>query len=192
MRYSDHILILKIRSGKRREETEALCQIREQSFEMICGWICRNNGTRTDAEGVFQEVSINLVQKIRSGKYQHKAALRTYNFSVAQRNWLKKLRKKGHHNISLEDYTNTFESPINIEEDLMIKERNTMVRRYLNMLSGREQEILKLYYFERKKMSEIAEIMRFKSEQVAKNTKCKAMKKLRELMCKRTDILYLY
>ncbi len=180
MRYSDHILILKIRSGKSQEANEALRQIREQSFDMICKWICRNSGSHADAQDIFQDVCINLVQNIRNNKYQHNAKLTTYNFRVAQNLWYKKLRKSGR-NVPIDTFADVFESPINIEEDFIIKERNEILRKYLGRLSPREQEILQLHCFERKKMSEIAIIMGFKSQQTAKNFKCKAMKKLKEL-----------
>ena len=181
MRYSDHILILKIRCGKPQEADAALRQIRKQSFDMICAWICRNNGRRADAQDIFQDVCINLVQNIRNNKYQHKAKLTTYNFKVAQNLWFKKLRKSGR-NIPIDTFSDVFESPINIEEDLIVKERNEILHKYLGRLSQREQEILKLHCFERQKMSKIATIMGFKSEQTAKNFKCKAMKKLKKLV----------
>lgn len=181
MRHSDHILILKIRCGKPREANEALRQIREQSFDMICAWICRNNGRRADAQDIFQDVCINLVENIRNNKYQHKAKLTTYNFRVAQNLWFKKLRKSGR-NVPIDTFADVFESSINIEEDFIIKERNAILRKYLGRLSSREQEILQLHCFERQKMSKIATIMGFKSEQTAKNFKCKAMKKLKELV----------
>lgn len=188
MHYSDHILILKIGSGKRREENAALRQIREQSFEMICIWICRNNGERVDAEDIFQEVCINLVEKIRHNKYEHRAKLTTYNFKVAQNLWYKKLRKLGHASLDL-PYHN-LESDINMEQDLIINNCNTTLYGYINQLPKNERAVIRLYYFEGKKMAEIAPILGFKSAQVAKNVKCKAVKKLSVLMKGLNDMLY--
>ena len=190
MRYSDHILILKIRSGKRREENEALRQIREDSFDMIAKWICLNNGTRSDAKDIFQEVCINLVEKIRNNKYQHKAKLTTYNFTVAKNLWYKKLRSRKP-GIDLDPFDHSIKSQIDIEYELMLSDCNTTLYKYIKQLSQREQDVIRLYYFEGKRMAEIADIVGFKSEQVAKNEKCKAMKKLTKWMNGLKDTLYI-
>lgn len=182
MHYPDNMIILKLRSRNLREEREALLQIREQSFEMISVWICKNQGRRADAKDIYQEVITNLVQKIRNGKFVQTAALRTYNFSVAKNLWYKELRKKTR-NTSLDALNQTFECSTNIEQDIIRRERETRIHGYLDRLSPKEGNVLRLYYFERKKMSEIAVILGLKNDQIAKNLKCKAMKKLRELMC---------
>ena len=182
MQYPDDMIILKLRSGNLSEEREALFQIREQSFEMICTLVCNNQGRRADAKDIYQEVITNLVQKIRSGEFAQKASLKTYNFSVARNLWFKELRKKKRQR-PLESFDYTITCTTNIEQDVIRKERAAMIHRHLDRLPQREREVLRLYYFERKKMSEIAALMGFKSEQVAKNTKCKAMKKLKVLMC---------
>lgn len=181
MQYSDDMIILKLRSGNLREEREALFQIREQSFEMICAWVCNNQGRRADAKDIYQEVITNLVQKIRSGKFAQKASLKTYNFSVARNLWFKELRKKKRQS-PLDTFGDTFICTTNIEQDVIRRERDAKVHRHLDRLPQREREVLRLYYFERKKMSEIATLMGFKSEQVAKNIKCKAMKRMKGLM----------
>ncbi len=182
MQYSDDMIILKLRSGNLQEERKALLQIREQSFEMICALVCNNHGRRADAKDIYQEVITNLVQKIRSGKFVQKASLKTYNFSVARNLWFKELRKKKRQR-PLESFDDTIICTTNIEQDIIRQERAAMIHQHLDKLPQRESEILRLYYFERKKMSEIADLMGFKSEQVAKNVKCKAMKKLKVLMC---------
>lgn len=182
MHYPDDMIVLKLLSGNLREERESLLQIREQSFEMICVWVCKNQGRRADAKDIYQEVITNLVQKIRNGKFVQTAALKTYNFSVAKNLWYKELRKKTR-NTSLDDLNQTFECSTNIEQDIIRREREAKIHRYLDRLPQKQSNVLRLYYFERKKMSEIAMILGFKNEQVAKNLKCKAMKKLKELMC---------
>ncbi len=181
MQHPDDMIIFKLRSGNLREEREALFQIREQSFEMICAWICSNQGRRADAKDIYQEVITNLVQKIRSGEFVQKASLKTYNFSVARNLWLKELRKKTRHT-PLDTFGDTFVCTTNLEQNIIRQERQARVHRHLDRLPQREREVLRLYYFERKKMSEIAALMGFKSEQVAKNIKCKAMKRLKVLM----------
>jgi len=182
MYQSDDMIILKLRSGVARDESEALSQIRQQSFGMIRQLICSNQGNLADAEDIYQEVIVNLVQKIRADKFVRTAALKTYNYSVARRLWLKQLRKKGR-NTELGNLKDTLQCPNDIEQNMILQERNTALYQYIDQLPDREQNVLRLYYFERKKMSEIANELSLGSEQVAKNIKCQAMKKLKKLMC---------
>jgi len=158
MYYPDDMIILKLRSGNLREEREALLQIREQSFEMICIWVCKNQGRRADAKDIYQEVITNLVQKVRTGKFVQTAALKTYNFRVAKNLWYKELRKKPR-NTPLDTLNQTFECSTNIEQDIIRREREATIHRYLDRLSQKENNVLRL------------------------NLKCKAMKKLKKLMC---------
>mgnify|MGYP000082089770 FL=1 len=182
MHYPDNVIISKLCSEALPEEREALLQIREQSFEMICIWVCKNQGKCADAKDIYQEVITNLVQKIRSGKFVQSATLKTYNFSVARNLWYKELRKRKR-NTPLDTLNQTFECSTNIEQDVIRREREASIHKHLDRLPQKQANVLRLYYFDRKKMSEIASILGFKNEQVAKNLKCKAMKKLKELMC---------
>jgi len=49
----------------------------------------------------------------------------------------------------------------------------------LESLGGNCKRILVLYYFDRLKMKEIAEVMNFANDQVAKNKKSSCLKKLK-------------
>ncbi len=177
---SDNIILLKLRSGVKRDEREALDQIRQQCFGMIRQLICSNQGSLVDAEDIYQEMIINLVQKVRKNDFVLTCTIRTYNYEVARRLWLKQLRKKGRNKTDLDHLQNTLQCPDDIEKNMMRQERYQALHRHIDRLPEREREVLKLYYFERKKMSEIALELNLGSEQVAKNIKCKAMKKLKE------------
>jgi len=182
MKYTDDIIILKLRSGNHKDEEQALRQIRKECYDMIRRLVCSNQGREADAKDIYQEVITNLVQKIRNGKFVQTAALKTYNFRVAKNLWYKELRKKPR-NTPLDTLNQTFECSTNIEQDIIRREREATIHLYLDRLSQKENNVLRLYYFERKKMAEIATILGLKNEQVAKNLKCKAMKKLKKLMC---------
>jgi len=182
MNYSDDIIILKLRYGNQKDEEQALGQIWKQCYGMVRRLVCSNQGREADAKDIYQEVITNLVQKIRSGEFVRTASLKTYNGSVARNLWLKQLRKNTR-NTQLGNLKDTLECTTNIEQNIIRKERYEGLHKQISKLPEREREVLKLYYFERKKMSEIANLLELGSEQVAKNIKCKAMKKLKEYMC---------
>jgi len=182
MIYTDDIIVLKLLSNNERDESEALKQLRGQCYGAIHRLVCNNQGREVDAEDIYQEVITNLVQKIRSGRFQQTASLKTYNCSVARNLWLKELRKKKR-KTELEHLENTLECTTDIEQNMIRQERYAALHRQIDKLPEKERKVLRLFYFERKRMSEIATILSLGSEQVAKNIKCKAMKLLKASMC---------
>lgn len=61
-------------------------------------------------------------------------------------------------------------------------EHRELVAKLVASLGEQCQQILRLYYFERRSMQEVAEITGFKDEQKARNKKYKCMKALKDLI----------
>ena len=178
MTYSDQDIIQKIRSGNPREERDALQCMRRQCFPLIWQYVCKKGGSFQDGQDIYAEVEANLLKKTRTSDFKLTCALKTYNFSVAQNLWNKRLRKKSR--ISrIGDWAKLMPANLNIENDLIKRELYKRLNEAVDTLPDREKQVLRLFYFEGKKMTEIAGTLGLGSEQVAKNLKCKAMKKLK-------------
>ncbi len=172
-------IIQQLSSRNSGQESDALQVLRRQCFAPIIQQICSNNGTVQDAKDIYQDVIINLVEKIRTGNFILTGTLRAYNCEVARRLWLKRLRKTGR--ISrLKDCTQQFQDESDTLQSILTQEQNKALHLQIDALLGKEKQVLRLFYFEKKKMTEIAQIMNLGSPQVAKNLKCKAMKKLKD------------
>src|SRR6187402_841253 len=78
--------------GLKNQKEEAYSALYDQFFPSVKYYILRNSGNQQDAEDIFQETSIVLLQKIRSEELELTASLKTYFYSISRNLWLKKLR----------------------------------------------------------------------------------------------------
>lgn len=179
MTYTDQDIIQKVRSGNPKKERVALQYVRAQCFSLIWQHVFKNGGSFQDGQDIYAEVETNLLKKARTPDFKLTCALKTYNFKVAKNLWLKRLRKTSR--ISrIGEWTKLLPANLNIENELIKRELYKRLNEAIDRLPPKEGQVLRLYYFEEKKMTKIAEILGLGSEQVAKNLKCKAMKKLKD------------
>ena len=144
--------------------------------------VLKNNGDQQDAEDIFQDGIIVLYNQAKKPNFELNCAVKTYLYSICRNLWLKKLRKFNR----VVELTDSIKQHVTIEESqlktLEVTEEKEILAGYLDQLSEGCHKILKYFYFEKKKMAEIADLMDLANEQGAKNKKSMCMKKLRSLM----------
>lgn len=173
-----------LRSSSKKECNDALAIIYSKNYNKIESYILKNSGNIVDAEDVFQDGLIAFYEQVIKGSFKGNSAIGTYLFAICKNLWLKKLRKAYKKN-------ETFGSEIemqddgNIAIDTLIQDEET---KHLMSLIGELGEgckkILVLYYYEKKRMKEIATILGLENQQVAKNKKFRCLSKLKELATK--------
>ena len=167
--------------GEFKKREQALKELYSRLFPTIKSYIQKNNGTDEDAADIFQDAMVVFYEKVRLHQFQLTSSIRTYIYSVCRHLWLNKLRAQKKV-ISLTDEGNT----INIKSDnldiLGTKEKNQNLIKILETLGEDCKKVLVLYYFERLRMKEIAEVMNFANDQVAKNKKSSCLKKLKVIV----------
>lgn len=93
-------------------------------YPAIERFVKRNSGTEADAQDVFQETIIVLLDKVPKQDFILTSSIKTYIFAVASNIWLKRLRDSRHITLLTEDYE---------LEDLTLAEwerkENSMIRR---------------------------------------------------------------
>ena len=59
----------------------------------IIWYVKQNNGTSSDAEDLYQDALIVLLEKLSQDNFHLSASLKTYIFAICKNLWLKKLRR---------------------------------------------------------------------------------------------------
>lgn len=146
-------------------------------ISFACGSFSVSRDTATD---IYQESFIALYQNIQSGKLT--------NFSVSLKSYLFHIGKhklmNHHRNLSTHRHEEIGDLHFNIahceSQDWLRKQEIT----YEAVLQMNEpcSTVLKLYYWEKQSMAEIARRMEYKSEQVATNRKSLCIKKLKQYL----------
>ncbi|MEM9918379.1 MAG: sigma-70 family RNA polymerase sigma factor [Bacteroidota bacterium] len=179
---SDEWVLFGLQSPDKVSADTALESLYTNHYPFIKRLIENNNGSDVDAADVFQDAIIVFYEKIRTGQLTLNCSIRTYLYSICKHLWLNKLRdRKDWLNIEQEE-VEAIEIPPESFNVLITKERNELIVQLMNEIGPHCKEVLKLYYFKRLRMKEIAETLGLANEQGAKNKKSRCIKKLKALI----------
>lgn len=169
-------IIKQIRDGKYDTALDELYR----NYPAFLNSLLKSGGSQEDAEDIFQNALLILLEKLESSAFELNCSIHTYLFSVCRNLslvYFKKLGKK----ISLLDEEKNHYSEEEAS-DFMIKEQKYQALDIILQKVGEQcLEILKLFYVKRMNMKAIAERLGFKSDTSAKTQKYKCLEKARKL-----------
>jgi RNA polymerase sigma factor (sigma-70 family) len=85
---SDNTLLDKLKA----EDNSSFELLYKFYFPTVASYIKQNLGSNQDAEDIFQEAIIVLLQKVRKTDFVLTSSLKTYLYAIAKNLWLKRLR----------------------------------------------------------------------------------------------------
>lgn len=179
--FKDKEIIELLESGIESRNDLALSFLYKKNYHIVASYIQKNSGTAIDAEDIFQDSIIVLYNQVKKGGFRLESSIGTYLYAIARNLWLKNLRKVGREIELTSDHQSIPIEQTHLQA-LEQNEKSALIANLLNELGEKCKEILLLYYFEKIRLKEIAERMNWGSEQVAKNSKARCMKKMRELV----------
>ena len=91
--YSDETLVETIRKGQ--DINPVLRFLYRQHFDSLRNYVEQNNGSRQDAEDMFQEVLLAFIELVRLGKFRGDASVKTLLFAMNRNTWLNELKRRG-------------------------------------------------------------------------------------------------
>lgn len=181
---SDDIFFKSLRNG----QNDPLGEFYKSYRDEFVTWIMNHLGLNIDdAKDVFSDAIIILYEKVASGTLRHEdmsAKLKTYFFSVGRFTGLDKLKSRQRKQRIL----NEFARHVDQEDDPWLledqneefREKLSMVQNAMSELKDRCRQILRLFYYDRKSHTEIAEIMDYSNSDSAKRAKHSCMERLRK------------
>lgn len=175
---TDDQIIANIRSGGQAE----LGSIYEEYRAEFLHWISREyNCSTDDSKDIYQLTILIFYDNIKSGKLEHLvSSIKTYLFGIGKNVARDNMRKvKRNTPINQQQWLKEYlvdEPDEKLDENLFI-----VAKKVLSNLGQPCQRLVELFYYERKSMEEISEVLKYKNADTAKNQKCKCMARLRSL-----------
>jgi len=149
-------------------------------FPVIKKLVVKNNGTKQDAEDIFQEGLIILIKKVQSQNFVLSSSLNTYIYSVCRFLWNDQLKKKNK-NIEVDIEKNQqYLNESEFESDQQSEFENKLAEKAFNLLGDKCKQLLQLFYFNKISLKQIAVTLEFSSEKIAKNQKYRCLEKAKE------------
>lgn len=141
--------------------------------EFIGFFVKKYSVHRTDAAEIYQESFLAMHQNIVNGKLATiSSSLKAYLFKIGKYKIYNRFRDAK----PMEELHSSM-ADTDSEEGEPVQD---VVNEVVSAMGNPCNQLLSLFYWERKSMKEIANIMDYKNEQVAKNRKSNCMKKLKE------------
>ena len=183
-KYSNEEIIRMLQSSVREEEDAALVFLHRQLYPMTKQFVLNHGGAKEDAEDVLQEAMIAFFKMARMRKLPEQLKVEAYVFTICKNKWYRKAKANSRLDTSTLSYASGIDIP---DEDVRIKATIEDEKEYfLNILQHRLgavcYKVLVYFYYENRKMKEIAQLLSYSNEQVAKNKKSQCMSKLKDLV----------
>ncbi|MFN8350182.1 MAG: sigma-70 family RNA polymerase sigma factor [Flavobacteriales bacterium] len=164
------------------QEIGALYLKHRRSF---LGWAVRTYGlSEEEALDIYQEATVAFVRNVRSGKLDDLLCEpSTYLFAIGRNLALKSLRVQRHagRTAAMEALDAVAPEHERLEDELHAQH---VLAQGMGLLTEKERQVLRLYYFEERSMTDIAQIMGYNNADVAKKMKYVSFRKLAALITK--------
>ena len=177
--YSDDELLRLLGSGKAIDYP--VKHLYEKYFYVLSSYIEQNQGSREDAEDIFQEVVLTFIDLVRKNKFRGESSVKTFLFAINRNIWLNELKKRGRQLKRNEKFS--VEQPDaepGVEKMISNREARKQVFNIIESLGEVCKKILLAFYYENLPISEILTRLDYQNEQVVRNKKAKCMKSLEE------------
>lgn len=162
------------------------------NYSKVEVYVLQNSGTVAHAKDIYQEAFLAVWKNIKNDKFEAKSesAINGYLIKIAKNKWLDTLRSKKfkstmsidkNSHLTIADQENNSTADDNLGEN-----RLQGVMQAFNELGDGCKDLLMQFYFEKKSMKEIAEVLNLDAASV-KNKKYRCMQKLKEIALKITQ-----
>lgn len=171
----------KLIQGFRKNDTAILEGVYGRVFPKIRAHVLKNNGTEAYAKDIFQEAFIVCWKNIKADKLAGDSNIEAYLYTIAKNKWTDYLRSSDYKKRKSNNDTLQL---VREEEDAGVDEREEETKRNamqqaLAQLGQNCRTLLNLFYFERKSMNEIAQVLNLAAAS-ARNQKYRCMEQLRK------------
>ncbi len=174
---SDKALFEKLKTG----DSSSFELLYKFYFPSVESYIKLNLGNKEDAEDVFQEAIIVLLQKIKQPDFVLTSSLKTYLYAVAKNLWLKRLRdtklKVVDSDLNLNAYRTEPEA-FELEPELSKEEK---VENWFQKITQHCENILKALFFYEVPMDNLMVKMGWKNKHTASNQKHKCIQQIKNV-----------
>lgn len=183
--FSDQEILDQIRAGGATME-RMIAHVYQRYWPMIRDFVQKQNGTEEEAEEVYQEGMIAFYENVTQGKFKGKSSLTSYLFSICKFTWHSKFKqrlRKTEREISWEGMDPGEASFLG---KLMEKDEYENALNLLEKLGESCKNLLVYVHYFNYSMKEIAQMMGYKSDQIARNKHYRCNKSLEGMLAGNT------
>ncbi|WDF69446.1 sigma-70 family RNA polymerase sigma factor [Sphingobacterium oryzagri] len=184
---SDINIDLEILRGIEAGNNLAIQKLYKLYFPPIAKMIINNQGSREEAQDIFQETVMVLYDRVTRGNFELSSKLQTFLYAVSKRLWLKQLTRGAskYHKDLIDDLADSLAAEEAIEEHAITEANFLQMEDALNSLGEPCKTILQDFYLKNASMADICEKFGYTNPDNAKNQKYKCLQRLKKMFFKK-------
>jgi RNA polymerase sigma factor (sigma-70 family) len=162
------------------ENNSAFGELYKAHFGMVNRYVMNNKGRTDDAEDVFQDTMIVLLEKLRQDDFRLTASIKTYIMAISKNLWLKRLRTAHRETEFTDLHNNKFYEEIN----LAIEKEKTYwdkLHHYMNKITDHCKGLIHDIFFKENSIEQIQKDYGYSSKHNAQNQKHKCVEQIRKV-----------
>lgn len=162
------------------ENNKAYGELYKAYFGMVEYFILNNNGRTDDAEDIFQDTMIVLLEKLRQDDFMLTASIKTYIMAITKNLWFKRLRYAHRET----EFTTVHDNKFYEEIELAIENEKTYVDKlqsYLHKISKHCQGLIHDMFFKEKAVEEIQKEYGYATKHNFQNQKYKCVQQIKKM-----------
>lgn len=177
MDISDQELLTKIKA----EESAAFKILYSKYFPSVQNYILKNSGNEQDAEDIFQESILVLLDKIRQSDFTLTSSLKTYLYAISKNLWLKRLRDSKYviTDFNSQPHFLKIESDACVEDLAVQQSKERLVQNLFQKITANCQRILKAIFYYQQPIEALMISMGWKNKHTAANQKYKCIEQVK-------------
>ena len=166
-----------------RTTDQAVRSLYRDYYESLSWYVMNNNGSRQDAEDIFQEVVVAFIDLVRKNRFRGESSVKTILYSMNRHFWLNELKKRNRTLARESRYEAMQDNEVkDLDSELAGRESGQTIMRLVEQLGETCRKILLLFYFEGCSMKQILEQLHYENEQVVRNKKYKCIRQLEKII----------
>lgn len=181
------LLDTELTSLLRKNDATAFKRLYKQSFPVVAAYVLQNNGSDQDAEDIFQEAIVILVQNLKKPDFLLTAAPTTYLYSVARNQWLKRLRDNKPFAIAYEE---------DLHGDMLLETATSppalahqgLLHSLLMRITNHCRHLLIKIFLKNEPMERLMKHMGWKNKHTAANQKYKCLEQAKKVAAANTTL----
>ena len=161
------------------ENNFAFGKLYQENFGKISNFVQNNSGNQADAEDLFQDAMMVLVEKLRQDNFQLTASINTYIYAICKNLWFKKLRDKNYE-LSF-DELQSFDFQMSINDS--IEDEKTYLGKlkgYLLKITDHCSKLIHDIFFKEKAIEQIQKDYGYSTRHNAQNQKHKCVEQIKK------------
>lgn len=162
------------------ENNKAFGQLYREHFGMVNRFVTNNNGSTDDAEDLFQDTMLVLVEKLRQDNFQLTASIKTYIMAISKNLWLKRLRNT----YRVIEFTELQENKLFEDINLAIEVEKSYwdkLQNYMHQITEHCKGLIHDMFFKEKNIEAIQKEYGYSSIHNAQNQKHKCVEQIRKV-----------